>query len=544
MPLTQYRRKRRFQRTAEPRGGTARRPGHSFVVQKHDASHLHYDFRLELDGVLLSWAVPKGPSLDWREKRLAVHVEDHPLEYADFEGTIPAGEYGGGTVLVWDRGEWQPHGDPRADYRAGKLSFTLAGEKLRGDWTLVRMGGRARGKSKENWLLLKSRDKHARTSRRGDVLTQSPLSVKSGRDLDEIAAATPTRRAKRTRRRTPPPPQAAALGKRSRLPKHPAVQLATLVSSPPEGDDWLHEIKFDGYRMSAVIANGKARFISRNGHDWTKRLASLVEPTADLPVRQAVLDGEVVVLDEHGVSRFQLLQNALGRTPGDAPLLYFVFDLTYFDGRDLTELALDERKRILRELIPRETPKSRVRYSEHVIGSGKDCHDGACRAGLEGIISKRRTGKYRPGRSGDWLKSKCRLEQEFVVCGYTDPEGSRTGFGSLLLAYYDGRKGLTYAGRVGTGFTDQTLRQFAAKLKRLEQSQSPFDQGTRAAAGRGVHWIRPKLVAQIEFAEWTQDGLVRQAAFQGFRTDKPPEKVVRERPREPAVAKKRRGAKR
>lgn len=541
MSLRQYHAKRRFTKTAEPRGRVSKKVGRQFVVQKHDASHLHYDFRLELDGVLLSWALPKGPSLDSREKRLAVHVEDHPLDYADFEGTIPQGQYGGGTVMVWDRGEWEPHGDPGRDYRRGRLSFSLYGEKLHGSWNLVRMA-RGNRSGKENWLLIKSHDEHARALGRGDVLKQKPLSVKTGRDLDEIAEGrtvgrrkTPRATSSRKRRQAASDDDSkTASAKQSRgsrrpPPSHPEAELATLVTSPPEGDEWLHEVKFDGYRMFAIIADGRVRFRSRNDQDWTRQLAELREAVTALPLRQAVLDGEVVVLDEHGISRFQLLQNALGREAGRSSLIYYVFDILHLDGRDLRELPLDERKAILHKLIPTTKQTGQVRYSDHLVGRGRKLHRTACRTHLEGLVSKRRTAPYRPGRGRDWLKSKCGHEQEFVIGGFTDPEGSRQGFGSLLLGYYDGKRGLTYAGRVGTGFSTRTLRDLTPQLKRLERSTSPFAQGTRQAAGRGVHWIKPSPVAQVRFAEWTHDGLLRQPAFLGLRLDKPAKKVVRER---------------
>jgi bifunctional non-homologous end joining protein LigD len=520
MKLADYRAKRRFTATAEPRGRVAAsKRGRSYVVQKHDASHLHYDLRLEHGGVLLSWALPKGPSLDPREKRLAVRVEDHPVEYGRFEGTIPAGQYGGGTVLLWDRGTWRPHGDPDEGLRSGKLAFTLAGEKLAGDWTLVRMrsagGPRRTAKSKENWLLIKSRDAQARPASRGDVLKRQPLSVTTGRDLDEIAAGKAKRRRRETSNRPPP--------------RHPRAQLATLVAEPPTGDDWLHEIKFDGYRMLAVIDGGRVTLRSRNDQDWTRRMARLAEHLGRLPVRQAVLDGEVVVLDPRGVSRFQLLQNALGDPTRADELIYCVFDLLHLDGRDLRELPLSERKTLLRKLLPRRTRTAAIRFSDHQSGHGDKILQAACRAGLEGVISKRRDAPYRPGRGRDWLKSKCGLEQELVIGGYTDPAGSRRGFGALLLGYYDGPRGLTYAGRVGTGFDDRTLKELAAKLKRLQRATTPFERGADAARGRGVHWVEPTLVAQVKFAEWTHEGLLRQASFVGLRLDKPAEKVVRER---------------
>jgi bifunctional non-homologous end joining protein LigD len=579
MTLKQYHRKRRFQRTSEPRGRIASTKGRTFVVQKHAASHLHYDFRLELGGVLLSWACPKGPSLDPAEKRLAVHVEDHPVEYGGFEGTIPAGEYGGGTVMLWDRGTWQcDDSDPTAAYKKGHLRFTLEGEKLRGGWHLVRMHGRRSG-DKENWLLMKAKDQFARPVDGEGVLTRHAKSVKTGRTMVEISAgrsrsmgrAAPKKRTSRRsareahavdvtarngQKRTPtkskstgakrPRAKGSAASRKRRklnsdesagrpapMPKHPAAQLATLVANPPEGDDWVHELKFDGYRILAVVRNGSARLISRNGHDWTARMPEVAKAATEVDADEAVLDGEVVMLDRHGISRFQLLQNAFGRqaTRAATSLHYYVFDLPYLDGRDLRSLPLIERKELLKTILPRRTKKKPgLEYSDHAVGSGAKFFREACRAGLEGIISKRIDAPYEGVRSGTWVKCKCHHEQEFVIAGYTDPGGARKGFGSLLLGYFD-KKQLVYAGRVGTGFTDQTIRDLTPLLKKLETKTSPFDRGAREAAGKGVHWVEPKLVAQIEFGNWTDDGLLRQPSFQGLRDDKPASKVKRERPR-------------
>lgn len=544
MALQEYRRKRRFDETAEPRGRDGKAKTNrsksarlTFVVQKHAASQLHYDFRLELNGVLLSWALPKGPCLDPREKRLAVHVEDHPLEYGDFEGTIPAGQYGGGTVMVWDHGTWESHGDPVAAYRQGKLSFTLQGTKLHGNWTLVRMHRRTTSKGKENWLLIKSQDDAAQPLTKQDILEASPNSAKTGRSLDKIAAGVTTsvhgKKARPSGQRVSQSVSSSmrttnGAGRRARFPTHPEAQLATLVDHPPSGDEWLHEIKFDGYRMFCLIHRGKISFLSRNGQDWTERLSPLLKPIAALGIERAVLDGEVVVLDDQGVSRFQLLQNALGREPRGALLHYYVFDLLYWDGRDLKSLPLEERKAVLEQLLPGKHDP--IHYSEHVVGSGNELYKRACRDHWEGMISKRRSAPYESGRGYDWLKSKCKQEQEFVIAGYSDPGGSRSGFGSLLLGYYHRGK-LTYAGRVGTGFTQRTLDDVYRRLQSLQQKSNPFERGGDSASGRDVHWVKPQLVAQIEFANWTDDNLLRQPSFQGLREDKPARAVRRERPR-------------
>lgn len=567
MTLKQYRAKRDFHRTAEPQGGTRTRLGKSFVIQKHDASHLHYDFRLEHDGVLWSWAVPKGPSLDPQEKRLAIQVEDHPIDYGGFEGTIPQGEYGGGTVMVWDRGVWEPDGDPAAGYRAGKLHFTLEGTKLQGAWSLIRMhGGRGRG-GKEQWLLRKSPDAAARPLSEGDILEEQPTSALSGRDLAEIAsgakpkrratravkrgakstrqAATATKEAKkpagrartRAKKTSPSKRTAKAPGARkARIPDAPQAQLATLVDAPPQGDDWIHEMKFDGYRMLGILDKGEVRFLSRNGQDWTGKLQTLVPALQALDATQAVVDGEVVVQDEAGVSQFQLLQNALGRGGATSQLKYFLFDLLYVDGYDWRGVPLEERKKQLQAIISTQA-QPQIQYSEHIVGSGEPFYREACRTHLEGIICKRRRGLYHAGRSGEWLKCKCRLAQEFVIGGFSPPEGSRSGFGSLLVGYYAG-KALTYAGRVGTGFTRRTLEQLLPRLEELEQKGSPFEKGRELIQTAGVRWVRPQLVCQVEFANWTGDNLLRQASFQGLREDKPATEVKREKPKHVPTSRK------
>jgi bifunctional non-homologous end joining protein LigD len=526
--LDTYRQKRDFGRTPEPRGGRRSRGeavARQFVVQKHAASRLHYDFRLELDGVLKSWAVPKGPSLDPADRRLAVHTEDHPMDYGGFEGVIPEGEYGGGTVLLWDRGTWLPVGDPRKGYRTGRLSFVLEGEKLRGGWKLVRTGTGDQGK-KESWLLIKEKDEAARPGAGDEALAKQPLSVASGRGLEEIAAA--PGRAWRTSRGAEPP---AVVGARSGpLPRSPRPQLAQRVAAAPDGDDWLHEIKYDGYRILCRLERGRARLLTRNGKDWTERLGWLAEAVAALPGERALLDGELVVLEEDGRTSFQALQNVLGRGASrTGGALYYAFDLLHLDGLNLTAAALEARKAALAELLA-EAPAAatgRVRFSDHVLGQGPDFHRQACELGLEGIISKRRSSPYRAGRGRDWVKVKCLSRQEFIVVGYTDPGGSRTDLGALALGYHEGGE-LHYAGRVGTGFDRRALKDLRQRLEPLRVTQKPVGR-TASAEARGVRWVRPELVVEVAFTGWTDDGRLRHPTYQGLREDVPASGVVRER---------------
>src|SRR5258706_13872027 len=474
MALGNSRGHRDFQATPEPTGQAA--PGKrtkkrktkalSFLIQKHAAGRLPYDFRLELDGVLKSWAIPKGPSLDPGEKRLAVHVEDHPLDYGGFEGVIPKGQYGGGTVLLWDRGTWTPEvPDPDEAYRKGSLKFRLDGEKLHGHWALVRMGGRAAGERHENWLLIKERDEVAVPQSGSALVDENPLSVATGRSMEAIATArdrvwdsqkgevagVPQSEAKPAKKlaSTPPP------GTRKRpMPGDITPQLATLVDKPPDGSEWLHEIKYDGYRLLARIQKGKARLITRNGLDWTGKFPALARRMAALPAETALVDGELVALAVDGTTSFADLQDRIA-TGWTDDLVFFAFDLLYRDGYDLTGAMLEDRKEALAEIVPRDTA-GMVRYSDHQVGRGLDFYRQACKYELEGTIAKRRDKPYRPGRSTDWLKIKCLNRDEFVIVGFTDPERSRRGFGALLLGHYDPGGKLRYAGRVGTGFDTPT----------------------------------------------------------------------------------------
>lgn len=541
MALEEYHRKREFRITPEPRGKTGR--AHhvpQFVIQKHDASHLHYDFRLEMNGVLKSWAVPKGPSLDPADKRLAVEVEDHPLEYGTFEGTIPEGQYGGGTVMLWDHGAWKCDGDPEESYAAGKLKFVLDGEKLMGGFSLIRM--RKTEEKKPMWLLIKERDEFARSPDDEDVLTSAPLSVKTGRTLEQIATGvrpSNRRRAPKSKSLAKKSPTPTDHSKRSHrngnhssnrngesdksIPDRISPELATLVESPPDGDDWLHEIKFDGYRLICRIDGSHIQLLTRNHLDWSSRFPSLVSALRSLPLQSGILDGEVVILDEHGVSSFQSLQNAFSDHHAQ-PFDLFLFDLIYLDGRDLQALPLEDRKQQLQRLL-KGTREPHLHYSDHVVGDGPLFFRECSRRGLEGMISKRRSSPYSQSRTRDWLKSKCVHQDEFVIGGYTEPAGHRSGFGALLLGNYDPKGDFHYVGKVGTGFSDTTIGDLTQRLKAMPRKTSPFAEPLEAAA-RHAHFVRPALVAQIKFASWTGEGRLRQASFQGLREDKAPAAVT------------------
>lgn len=554
--LKRYRRKRDFVRTPEPAGHPGHRPPESapmYVVQKHAATRLHYDFRLELDGTLKSWAVPKGPSLDPSQKRLAVHVEDHPIEYASFEGVIPPKQYGAGTVLIWDRGVWTPQGNPRDGYRHGVLKFRLDGQKLHGAWTLVRMHSRkddARDNGKENWLLIKERDKEAKGGKAGEIVDRLTESVESGRGLSEIGGAgarvwqsnRPTADTGSSKQRRPAvKPSAIARGPASdvhsalekmagavkvRQPEWIAPQLATLVDEMPSDEHWLHEIKFDGYRLLCRVKGGEARLFTRNANDWTEKLSAQAKAVERLRLKEAWLDGEAVVLTEQGRSSFQALQNAFD-SHFTGTIVYCIFDLLYLNGYDLRSVPLIERKRLLASLLGRSSDPH-LRYSDHIIGDNQASFDEACRQGLEGLIVKRMDAPYRAGRGRSWLKVKCEQRQEFVIGGFTEPSGSRQGFGALLVGYYEGAE-LRYAGKVGTGFSDRLLKTLHQTLVRLERPKPAFVNPPTGYEAKGAHWVTPKLVAEIRFAEWTKEGILRQPSFQGLRTDKPSTEIGRER---------------
>lgn len=547
MSLREYRRKRDFQATPEPEGREdPRAEGWSYVVQKHAATRLHYDFRLELDGVLKSWAVPKGPTHDPSEKRLAVETEDRPVEYGDFEGVIPEEQSGGGTVLLWDRGTWQPRGDPRAGLRAGKLVFTLRGQKLQGGWALVRLRKGRNGSARQReWLLVKEKDESARASREPEVTEAEPLSVESGRDLDQVGRdrdrtwsshrkAAPSRPSRATTSRVSRVARAASRAtgaRRAAFPRTLEPQLATLVSTPPAGEEWLHEMKFDGYRILARVEDGRVQLRSRAGHDWTGRFPQIARSLAGLPARRAWIDGEATVVLADGTTSFAALQNA-DAPPEGARLVYFAFDLPYLGETDLRQVPLEERKRLLHDLLP--AGNDGLRYSDHVVGDGDRFLATACRMSLEGAVSKRRDGRYRPGRGTDWTKAKCLAEQEVVIGGFTDPKGSREGIGALLVGVRDAQGALRYAGKVGTGFTAAVARDLRRRLGPLESRVRPFAPGPGVPRAR---FVEPRLVAQVRFTEWTRDGRMRHPSFVGLREDKEASEVTRERPAAPPTPK-------
>jgi bifunctional non-homologous end joining protein LigD len=514
--LKAYQSKRDFARTSEPAGGGQAAAGAlTFVVQKHWASRLHYDFRLELDGTMKSWAVPKGPSFDPHDKRMAVHVEDHPIAYSSFEGTIPEGQYGAGKVIIWDKGTWQPIGDPEEGYRSGQLKFELHGHKLRGKWALVRMKGR--GEKQEPWLLIKEKDALARPGDEFSVVDEMPDSV-GALPMPKPPAAGPGLRDRAT----------ACAAVKAALPATLAPQLATLVDAPPSTPgDWLFEVKFDGYRLLARIEGKAVRLFTRNGNDWTDKLGALHDELLALKLPDGWYDGEIVVHDDEGRPNFGLLQQAFDGSD-TAPIVYFLFDMPYHDGADLRAVALETRRALLRGVLEKKTSET-VHFSEEFEAPPEQLMDAACKLGLEGIIGKRRDSPYSSRRTRDWIKLKCGQRQEFVIGGYTDPQGARPGIGSLLLGVHDGGAALRYVGNVGTGFGDTVLRELKQQLHSLETPDNPFAPG--AVADRHVHWVKPKLVAQVRFGEWTRAGVIRHSVFEGLRTDKPASAVTRETPR-------------
>jgi bifunctional non-homologous end joining protein LigD len=571
MGLAEYKRKRDFAKTAEPKGGKplpkAVRGACDFVIQKHDARRLHYDFRLEMEGVLKSWAVPKGLPWTQGEKHLAVEVEDHPVEYATFEGVIPPGQYGGGTVMLWDRGKYYVYGEqPLKSWKAGRLHLVLAGEKAKGEWTLVRIRG---DQEKNQWLLIKTGASVKPISKKLD-----DQSVKSGRTMKQIAeerdAEWQSNRAdgardkfksriksivdqtpsSRTRARTTPSPHGQAGSAVAKLvsalpkakPHFVEPMKPRLVETPPKGGDWLYELKFDGIRAIAVKNGSKVTLLSRNRNELHTRFPAIADAVKKLSIQECVIDGEIVALDEKGRSSFQLLQahEMEGRKP---PICYYVFDLMQLEGRSLIKLPLTQRKEILAKIC--ENVGDPIRFSGEIGSDAKKLLDEVKRRGLEGIVGKQRNSVYEPGRrSGAWIKLKCLNEQEFVVGGYTPPGGSRKYFGAILVGYYKDKKKkgdsrLLFAGKVGTGFTEKTLAVLYRKFQRELRDNCPFSdlpskegggwvQGITPSMMKKMHWVNPVFLAQIKFAEWTRDGKLRQPVFLGLRDDKDPREVTRE----------------
>lgn len=583
--LTRYRSMRDFKVTAEPSGSAKATkqtgPGESagvlpFVIQKHAATRLHYDFRLGWHGVLKSWAVAKGPSYNVHDRRLAVEVEDHPMEYGGFEGIIPRGQYGGGTVMVWDQGTWQPHVDVDEGLRKGNLKFALHGTKLHGNWTLVRMGGKASHESKPNWLLIKEHDEYERPDGAPCITEEAPDSAVTGRSLEQIATAeTHVWNSKETagtgqawyRQRAhdadvaarpksaPKPVSQAILAKQAEgkpsasvsnnsgskfltadvtsvlaklpqevMPEFLKPQLATKAENPPTEGQWLHELKLDGYRMQVHKRGAAVSVLTRTGLDWTYRVKPMQAALMKITAEEAIVDGEVVVLDAHGLSSFARLQASFEKGESH-PLTYFAFDLLHLNGRNTRDLPLVERKRLLRSVLGEDTDQ--VRLSEHLHADGEAVFHKACELHAEGIISKKADAKYTPGRSHAWLKSKCLHEQEFVIGGWVDLSNGTRGVGSLLLGYYDDAGRLIYAGKTGTGFTQKTHRMLRDKLDAMVQGSTPFGRIPNEAR-RGAHWVVPEMVAQVRFATWTSENQLRQAAFQGLREDKPAKEVRKE----------------
>jgi bifunctional non-homologous end joining protein LigD len=537
--LDEYNRKRDFDATPEPSGAGKKKrtptktpgPAHAlqFCIQKHDATRLHYDFRLEIDGTLKSWAVPKGPSLDPKVKRLAVHVEDHPVEYATFEGHIPEGHYGAGDVIVWDRGVWTPVGDPAQDYAKGKLKFALQGEKLGGVWNLVKT--HIPGKQ-EQWFLIKHQDEFARPETEYDIVKTLPDSVLSDRTLIPrkrgAKADTPKPVGKVPAPRKKSAKAQLAGAEPGDLPDLLKPELATLVESAPEGD-WRYEIKFDGYRVMARVAEGKVQLFTRNGHDWTHKLPQQAEAIAGLGLESAWLDGEMVVANDDGVPDFQALQNAfeVGRSGN---IIYYLFDMPFLNGMDLREVPLEQRRAALAKVLER-TEEPVLRFSEDFGEVPEVLLNSACQMKMEGLIGKRAGSAYVSRRSGDWIKLKCKRRQEFVVVGYTDPKGARSKFGALLLGLHDADSGeLRYAGKVGTGFNEATLGTIYDQLTPLHAAKAAVANPPTGFEAKGVHWLKPVLLAEVAFAEITKDGSVRHAVFHGLRTDKPAESITEERP--------------
>lgn len=527
-PLSQYNRKRDFKQTREPKGTAARRKtdGNLFLIQKHDATRLHYDFRLEWEGVLKSWAVTRGPSIDPHDKRLAVRTEDHPLAYGSFEGTIPKKQYGGGTVMLWDTGSWEPLEDPAKGLKEGKLKFILHGDRLTGAWTLVRMKPR-NGEKRENWLLIKENDDVAGRDGEG-FLARHKTSIKTGRTMEDIAGGKgetiahvwESKKSAATNVRAGavdgklPAPKRSNRKPEGKPPRFQKPQLATLVTEAPEGNDWLNEVKFDGYRLLVAVGGGEAKCYTRTGLDWTEKFPDIADVLSSLSCKSALIDGEAVASNGEG-SKFSALQKAL-KQGGNITL--YAFDLLHLDGKDLGSRPLEERKDLLQNLLGTLEPSAIVQYSEHVRGNGPKIFQSMCKAGQEGIIAKRADAPYRHARSRDWLKIKCTRRQEFVIGGYSPSNKKGRLFASLLVGSFDKGR-FVYRGRVGTGFDEETMKNLAAAFAKRKRKTAPFDR-VPAPIARDAVWLKPDMVAEVDFTEFTGDGYIRHGAFEGVRQDK------------------------
>lgn len=514
--LREYNQKRNFEKTLEPEGATeALEEGLRFVVQHHMARREHYDLRLAWEGVLLSWAVPKGPSYDTQDKRLAVMVEDHPLEYRNFEGTIPKGEYGGGIVMLWDEGFWEPYGNVEEGLRKGELKFILRGARLKGKWVLVRLKAKA-GEDKDNWLLIKERDEYVRTD---DGISEFSTSIRTGRTMAEIEA-----------------------GEEEKMIRNPfsrvEVQLAKLVNTVPKDEDWLYELKYDGYRIVAFVEGNSVRLITRNGNDYMERFYNIASSLIDLAAGRAmVLDGEMAITDESGKTDFQALQNYM-KNRKTLTLTYIVFDLLALDGADLRGRRLIDRKEMLETLM--ENAPDNLYYSRHIKGNGKESFAAACEADMEGIIGKKANSYYSGTRNGDWIKLKCDKRQEFVIGGYSLSDKKTSGVSSLLLGVYEDDE-LVYAGRAGTGMGETDMKALEKKFEKLKRWDAPFKLAPKPRPNEKLTWLEPELVAEIKFAEWTKENLLRQASYKGLRNDKDPREIKKEKtedeiqPQSPAI---------
>lgn len=545
MKLSLYNKKRDFKKTPEPKGKVSHQHKNLYVIQKHAASHLHYDFRIELNGVLLSWAVPKGPCLDPSVKRLAMHVEDHPVEYGHFEGMIPEGEYGGGTVMLWDIGKWVPLDEnPTAAYHQGHLKFELQGKKLKGSWHLINF----KREDKKSWFLIKGKDKYVKPFPDYDITLKKSKSVLTNYSIDEITqhhekvwtkkGAVNVKEVNEKKKQKNPvkfstlPENIKKIAKAASMPAHLSPQLATLIDSPPAGDQWLHELKFDGYRIIAFKQGNKIRLMSRNNREWTAYFPNVIAALKKLAVKNIIVDGEIVLLNKNQRPDFQLLQNAIGSNHTEN-FLYYIFDLLYLEQYKLFGLPLLQRKEILQQVIPSNDPA--LQYSNHIIGNGMAIFEKSCEMGFEGIIAKKIDSTYEEKRSKTWLKVKCTQRQEFVIGGYSPPKRSRSYFGSLYLGYYD-HDTLKFCGNVGTGFNTSALKSIYDQLQQHRSEINPFH--VRPPGVTTAIWVKPVLVAEVEFSEWTSEGILRHPSFKGLRSDKPARVITREKPKSITAVKK------